>query len=124
MNPFSRFLRQWSPDEGLDQFVVRWDELEALVIRVYKQSAARPEDEAAYATLRPWIREQYQAFRSVLAPHWRAALVGGQPAKEDPFLHLLRPEKAAAYIDNWPAMQNLPAAREALNRVLLQNERN
>ncbi len=119
MNPFSRFLRQWSGDEHFDQFVARWDRLEALVIRVYKQGAARPEDEADYAALRPWLRAHYATYQATLEPLWRDTLVGGQPAGEDPFLRLLHPEQAAGFIGDWPAMQHLPAAREALNRVLL-----
>lgn len=119
MNPFSRFLRQWSQDEDFDQFVARWDELEALVIRVYKQGAARPEDETVYAALRAWLLDHYPAHQPVLESHWPETLVAGHPAVEDPFLRLLRPEEATRYVDNWPAMQHLPAARETLNRVLL-----
>ena len=120
MNPFSRFLTQWSGDASLKAFVAHWDLLEALVIRVYKGAAASEDDDAQWREHSSWLRERYPPWRQRLAPHWRQATVGGEPAKEDPFLRLLSAERAAEFVGDWQALQNLPAAREALNRLLLE----
>jgi hypothetical protein len=41
----------------------------------------------------------------------------------DPFANLLEPAQASDFVDNWTAMQTLPAARESLNMLLLDNTR-
>lgn len=119
MNPFSKFLRQWSRQPDFDHFVEQWDRLERLVIAVYKAGQARPEDEQTYAEVRTWLGQHYGRWSEALRPHWQEALIGGAPAVEDPFLRLTRPENAAAFVGDWQAMQHLPAAREAINRLLL-----
>jgi hypothetical protein len=118
MNPFTHFLRRRLRQPSLDEFVERWDRLERLVISVYKDKAATAEDEAIYAEIRPWLQQHYPQWRTQLQTYWPQALIGGQPAREDPFLFLLQAEEAADYVDNWLAMQTLPAAREALNQLV------
>lgn len=121
MNPFTRFLRQWIQDDvGLDQLVERCDALEALVIRVYKEGAATAADEAQYQAIRRWMQHNYAAWQEDLRPFWQQANVAGRPAAEDPFLRLTAPETASAFAGDWQAMQVLPAAREALNRLVIQ----
>jgi hypothetical protein len=121
MNPFTKFLRQWTQDdEKLDLFIAHCDALEALVIRVYKRAEASAADEAEYLALRRWLRAHYGSWQEVLRPLWQEAQVGGERAREDPFVKLIAAESAAAFVDNWNAMQNLPAAREALNQLLLR----
>ena len=69
MNPFTRFLRQWlSSDDNLDPLVEHWDALEALIIRVYKQGAADPADEAEYLALRRWMQANYGTWADALRP--------------------------------------------------------
>lgn len=118
MNPFSRFLSQWSPNRRLKEFVERWDGLEALAIRVYKQGEARPDDITLFTEIQPWLVAQYPQLQASLYPHWQAALVGGRPAPEDPFVYLLRVESAQGFVGNWEALQFLPAGREAINHLL------
>lgn len=121
MNPFTRFLRQWIRDDaGLDQLIEHGDALEALVIRVYKAGEATAADEAQYQTIRRWMQDNYATWQEALRPFWQEAEVAGRPAREDPFLRLTAPDHAAAFADNWEAMQRLPAAREALNRLVIQ----
>lgn len=120
MNLFTRFLRQWLHDPDLEQLVEHWDALEALVIRVYKGGKATEADEAEYQTLRSWLEANYPAWQKQLHSHWRRARVGGKPAATDPFLRLFTPPSAAAFVGDWEAMQHLPAAREALNALVLQ----
>lgn len=121
MNPFTRFLRQWTRDDaGLDQLVEHCDALETLVIRVYKTGEATDADQAQYQTIRRWMQDNYPSWQDALRPFWQEAKVAGRPANEDPFLRLTAPEHASAFAGNWEAMQLLPAAREALNRLVIQ----
>ena len=121
MNPFTRFLRQWTRgDAGLDQLVEHCDALESLVIRVYKAGKATAADETQYQAIRRWMQDNYPAWQAALRPFWQEARVAGRPAREDPFLRLTAPQSASAFVGDWQAMQVLPAAREALNRLVIQ----
>jgi hypothetical protein len=120
MNPFTRFLsRRLGQGDDLLAFIERWDALERLVIRVYKGRAASAADETEYGELRDWLRSRYAALAPSLLPYWQDALVGGQQPASDPFASLLLAESAQALVGDWQAMQRLPAAREALNRLIL-----
>ena len=119
MNPFTRFLRQWTDDKDLHKFVEHSDALEALVVRVYKMGEATPADEAEYQALRRWLQTNYASWEATLRPYWQQATVQGTLVQTDPFKALLRAERAADFAGDWSAMQRLPAAREALNRLVL-----
>jgi hypothetical protein len=119
MNPFTRFLRQWTDDKGLHKLVEHCDALEALVVRVYKMGEATPADEAEYQALRRWLQANYTSWEATLRPYWQQATVQGTRVQTDPFKALLRAERAADFVGDWSAMQRLPAAREALNRLVL-----
>lgn len=119
MNPFTRFLSRGLRDEALAAFIERWDALEGLVIRVYRGQAAEAEDEAEYRALRGWLERQYPRWQAALRPYWRQAQVAGKAAERDPFSRLLEARTAADFVGDWEAMQHLPAAREALNQLVL-----
>ncbi len=119
MNPFTQSLLARLEDSEAEQFVQRWDELEALVIRVYRRGEARPDDLAAYRRLRAWLTGRYPQWRPRFFDYWQGTRVAGQVAREDPFEALFKPDSAGAFVDNWLAMQTLPAAREGLNGYLL-----
>lgn len=90
------------------------------MIRVYRNAAATEADDAEFGELKRWLCEHYAEWQTRLEPHWRSALRGGQPSQDDPFVFLLAPECAAAFCGSWAHMQALPAAREALNRLILE----
>ncbi|MCW5853572.1 MAG: hypothetical protein KIT87_26135 [Anaerolineae bacterium] len=121
MNPFTRFLRSQrrTTPADLEVFIERWDRLESLIINVYRRGSVDAETEAVYADLRAWLAEHYRDWAVSLEPFWRASREGGAPPPSDPFARLLAPTSARWFIHNRPAMQALPAAREALNRYLL-----
>lgn len=119
MNPFTRFLSQWSQDRDLAALIARWDVVEALAVRVYKARQATAEDEAAYQAARDFLQIHYPAWAERLRPYWQQALVGGRPAQSDPFYRLLAAERAQDFVGDWEALQHLPAAREALNQLLV-----
>lgn len=119
MNPFTRFLNQWSDNHSLDEFIAHWDLLERVVVLVYRQKMTLDEAEEPFRQAWPWLRQQYGQWEEILRPFWQQTQAGSQPTQTDPFRLLLRLEKTADIPDNWNAMQHLPAAREALNRLVL-----
>jgi hypothetical protein len=120
MNRFTQFLRQWLDDDReFGSLIEHLDALEALVIRVYKGQSATAADEAEYVKLRHWLQGNYPAWQDEVRPHWQEALVAGHPAAEDPIERLLQAGAAADFVGDWEAMQQLPAMREALNRLVL-----
>jgi len=54
-----------------------------------------------------------------LAPFWRKAKIKGEVVIKDPFLSLIDKQSAKEFVENWEAMKTLPAAREALNEMLM-----
>ena len=120
MNPFTKSLAAKLGAGKLHEFIAHWDALEQLVMRVYRGKAVAAADEAEYSQLRIWLQGNYANWRDPLQPHWQQAKVAGKLATEDPFAKLFAPEHAADFRDNWSALQALPAAREGLNRLVLE----
>jgi hypothetical protein len=120
MNPFTRFLSRGQRDASLQAFIAAWDGLEALAIDVYKAGLASDEAERVFLALTEQLRALYAVWRKPLSEHWTETLVAGAPTATDPFAALLDMEDAADFVDNWAALQQLPAAREALNRLVVE----
>lgn len=118
-NPYTRFLSADLDDDSLSLFIDHWDRLESLVVSVYRNNAAGSEDEGEFDQVWPWITENYPNWQSALRPYWRQTTAGGQEVKADPFTHLLEVKSAADIVGDWTIMQVLPAAREALNRFVV-----
>lgn len=125
-NPFTRFLRTLGSSDDtpdVEQFVANWDVVEAIVVDVNKRGHATDEERAAYAEARAALLPNYeQQWVGRFAPHWPQTLEAGQPAPADPFPRILAPETADGFVQNWAAMQALAAARETLNRYILNLE--
>lgn len=119
-NPYTSFLSADLDDDSLSSFIDHWDRLESLVVSVYRSNAIRSEDEREFNQVWPWLAENYPKWQSALRPHWRQATARGQKVKADPFAGLLEVKSAADIVGNWTLMQELPAAREALNRFVLE----
>ena len=118
-NLFTRFLTRRNKDKALADLVSRWDKLEVLVITVFKSKEVTSEDLQTYSEIRGWLLENYPSWEAQLTPLWKPTLVGGQPAPEDPFRRIFSAETAEGFLTDWVAMQNLAAAREALNKLVL-----
>ena len=121
MNPFTKYLSQWSTDDNFAAFVADWDRLERLVIAVYRGklgvTAAGPE----FAQVWPGLRRRYTHWAATLQPYWQLTRAAGAPTQTDPFQLLLDIATPEAISGDWRAMQHLPAAREAINRYLLKH---
>lgn len=124
MNPFTKFLSQSSTDHRFMAFVERWDELERIVISVYRGKTIPSEEEDNWQSVGVWLRENYGAWEGVLLPYWRLTSAAGNPTSTDPFLLLLSIGSTADIAGNWRAMQHLPAARETINRYILDKDAN
>lgn len=122
-NPFTRFLQSLRPDNlhrEVEQFVVWWDVVEAIVVDVNKRGSATDEERVAYAQARAELLRDYgKTWSPRFAPHWTQTLEAGNPTTADPFPRILAPDTANGFIKNWAAMQALAAARETLNRYIL-----
>lgn len=120
MNPFTRFLSQWSKNRSLAEFVTYWDRLERLVVLVHREKMVLSAAESQFAEVWPWLRQRYDddAWQITLRPYWQQTKVAGERTQTDPFRLLLDLDTPADILGNWRAMQHLPAAREALNLYL------
>ncbi|HSH02360.1 MAG TPA: hypothetical protein VLL52_07560 [Anaerolineae bacterium] len=123
MNIFTRFLSQkHDNNHNLQNFITHWDELEALVIHIYRQKQADTTAQQTYHRLHHWLSQHYDHWRQPLIPHWQASRVGHTPTQQDPFAFIIQHDHADQFVDNWAVMQHLPAAREALNHLILAQE--
>ena len=121
-NPFTRFLSQWSSDGDFAAFIEQWDRLERVVVGVYRAKLDTAEAAAEYHAVWPWLRRAYPRWQEALRPHWQATRAAGEPTQVDPFVLLLAIAAPADIAGDWRAMQHLPAAREAINRYLVENQ--
>lgn len=118
-NPVTQQLVRQLKDASIAQFVTHWDDLEALVISVYRAQVATPHDAAHFIAIKRRLQAHYAHWQAPLEPYWRQTKIDGSPVQADPFAALLQVEQAQDFVDNWDAMQTLPAARQALNEWLV-----
>ncbi len=119
MNPFTKYLSQWSADHPFSDFVAYWDRLERIVIEVYREKRDVASAASEFNEVWPWLRHHYPEWHDILRPYWQSTRAAKQPTRTDPFRLLLDITDTAAIIGDWGAMQHLPAAREAINRYLI-----
>jgi len=122
VNPFTRFLSQQSAGSALAAFIEHWDRLERVVVGVYRAKLDEAEAADEYRAVWPWLRQEYPRWQETLRPHWQATRAAGGPTQVDPFALLLAIAAPADIAGDWRAMQHLPAAREAINRYLVDNQ--
>ncbi len=127
LNPFTKILgsRLSDFDEArpeIDNFVRHWDRLESLVISVYKSGEVDVTARSEFDLVTAWLSEHFANYETALARHWstQGTQVDGARDAADPFRSLFEHRQASSFVDDWGAMQTLPAAREALNRWLIE----
>lgn len=119
MNPFTKHISQGSAKTEFWTFVAHWDRLERLVINVYRGKTTPTTTEPEFDTVWSWLRQGYPEWEEVLRPYWQATRTAGEPTRTDPFTLLLSIILPDDIPGDWRAMQHLPAAREAINRYIL-----
>ena len=118
-NPFTRALTAQGTSNRLIGFIRNWDRLEQIIIRVYRSAKADEIDDQEWHEVRAILSVELPDWSSELAPHWQGTLIGGQPAVISPFEALIGAAHARDFIGNRQAMRTLPAAREALNKAIV-----
>lgn len=119
MNPVTYGLLQQLHDPQLTAFATDWDAVTELVIEIYQQKSLSVEQQARFFEAQERLQTSYPALAAELEPHWRAARIKGELVVGDPFLAVLNKPSAKEFVENWDAMRVLPAAREALNMMLM-----
>lgn len=120
MNPVTRRLLDEIDDPELAALAIGWDRLEERIVRIYRAGACSAEEAAAYTADRRSIQPAVGREKRGLEPHWKATRVDGVPLRTDPFQAVLAVDDGRAVAGNWALMRLLPAAREALNGLLLE----
>ena len=120
-------MTSWQPEEhleGLDRreiktFAANWDLLEELVSDVYSKGEVDPTDRDLFGSLKLALKRYYQQLGEEFQPYWTQVRVAGRVLTRDPFAELLESPGLSTIISNWDVMSKVPAAREALNLMLV-----
>lgn len=119
MNPVTRGLLKQINDPDLRRFAESWDQLEHLVIEIYRQKSVSSEQQVQFLNIKEVLAESYPSLEKELATFWPRIKVKGELVVGDPFAALIEKENAKEFVENWKALRTLPAAREALNQMLV-----
>lgn len=119
MNPVTQALLKELKQPKLDAFVQDWDTLNDLIIEIFKQKSTTFEQQETYFEVQEKLRTSYAKLKGELEPFWRATRVKDGLSVGDPFQTLIEKRSAKEFVENWDAMRTLPAAREALNQMVM-----
>ncbi len=119
MNPVTGALIKELKDPEWSAFAKDWDILNDLIIEIFKQKSLSFEQQELFFEVQERLRQRYPKFAAELEPFWRAAKIKGEVITSDPFQALFGKQSAREFVENWEAMRTLPAAREALNEMLI-----
>ena len=107
-NPFTQFINRANPDDAFNRFVADWDDLEDLLIDVYRRGVADAEDAAAWETISGRLEVSFPAvmdrFEGIGAEVFQEILALG------PLINM---------VGNREFLKKLPDAREKINLVIL-----
>ncbi len=123
MNPFSAFLRRNLRDRSLRTFASRWDRAEDLVIRTYRREIEPVGAQKEWRKLRRQLLKAYPKFSGQLSSFWKQSTIAGKEPDGDPFATILSHEQVSSFEGNWKMLQTLPAAREAINMLVISREK-
>jgi hypothetical protein len=119
MNPVTRGLLQQIGDKKFETFAQEWDALEALIIEINRQKSLSFAQQEEFFHIQARLRQSYNAILNEVEPFWRAAKIKGELLGADPYAKLIETASGQEFLENWPVMQTLPAAREAFNQMLM-----
>ncbi|MCW5873653.1 MAG: hypothetical protein KIS88_03295 [Anaerolineales bacterium] len=120
MNPVTQSLLKQLNNPEMDAFAADWDAVTELVIEIYQQKSLTVEQQARFFEAQERLQAAYPPLAAELEPYWRVARIKGELVVGDPFLAVLGKASAKEFVENWDAMRTLPAAREALNMLLMR----
>jgi hypothetical protein len=119
VNPITQALLKQLSDPQLGEFARDWEDLESLVVEIYQQNSVSFEQQQDFYQLRERLRQSYALLHEELDLFWPLTKIRGEPVTADPFITVIGMEAAKGFLGNWDAMRTLPAAREALNHLLI-----
>jgi hypothetical protein len=120
VNPVTRRLLESIADPDLADFALAWDELEEQIVRIYRAGTCPTDEAKVFAERRQTLVEGYGRWADALEPHWREVRIDATPLRASPFTLVLAVAEAQRIAGHWELMRTLPAAREALNGLLLE----
>ena len=120
MNPVTRRLLDEIDDAELAAFATAWDSLEECVVWIYREGSCPPDLEQRYARLRSSLARDLGVWEEDLRPFWQATRIDGAIARQSPFRTVLEAHRARDVVGNRDLIRTLPAAREAINHLLLE----
>jgi hypothetical protein len=123
MNPVTRRLLDEIDDPQLAAFALAWDEFEECLVGIYRDRACSPRLERRYAELRSSAEQGLGMWEPTLRRHWLATRINGAPPQQSPFRTVVAVQRPGDVLDDRLLMRTLPAAREALNNLLLERGR-
>ena len=118
-NPFTRFLNQSNPDEAFKRFTADWDDLEGLLIDVFRSAAASAEDHARWREITGRLAVSLPRAAEKLSPYRTETGDRGIEVFED----ILSLRSVAEIVGNRATLQKLPDAREIINRSILGTDK-
>ena len=117
-NPVTARLASGLEDPELREFIRDWDQLEALVIDLYRAGRARRDQQVAYRGLRRNLVRTYRRWKARLAPYLQELQAEGR-FSADPFEAILAARQPGELASSRAGLESLPHARQVLNHFLL-----
>lgn len=119
MNPVTQGLLAQLNEPSLATFAQNWDDWESLIIEIYRQKTVSFAQQERFFVLREALQPEYAALAAELGQFWPHVRIKGESLTTNPFEALLVLPAAKQVVENWTAMRYLPAAREAINQLLM-----
>jgi len=107
-------------DPELAAFAMAWDSLEECLVWIYREGSCPPELEQRHGGLRSSLERHLAAWEEDLRPLWQATRIDGAAVRHSPFRTVLAARRPRDVVGNRVLMRTLPAAREAINHLLLE----
>ena len=107
-------------DPELAAFAMAWDSFEECLVWIYREGSCPPELEQRHSGLRSSLERHLAAWEEDLRPLWQATRIDGAAVRHSPFRTVLAARRPRDVVGNRDLMRTLPAAREAINHLLLE----
>jgi hypothetical protein len=120
MNPVTKSLLKDISDNSLKAFVHQWDRFEQLIIEINRQKSLSFTQQQEFFDLKEKLGASYSPWESEMRIYWRQTRIKEGNLTTDPFRLLLNSDTAHDVLGSWEAIKLLPAAREAMNLMLME----
>jgi hypothetical protein len=118
-NPVTASLTAGIDDDGLLDFVRLWDQLERLVVEIYRGGRVTRRQRSSYKALRKQLSLAYPLWKPELEVYRSELQAAGSITRGDPFGRILAARDAREFYISRTPIELLPDARQILNHFLL-----